>query len=543
MNYKKFYQLLFNNSINKFVLYTGIALLVGIIHSAIILIINQSINLIYTGKGDQMIGVFFGMLAGYVVLSRILGGLLIRYTQKLLVEFRLRVLRQLMKSSYTQVRKQSDEVYNVLTTDIANLSGSFLHLINFLVSIVTVMGCFAYMFVLSWKITVLTIMIACIGVLAYRLNTKRNIKQFQIARDTEEWFIRGLKHLLYGFKEIKLAPAKGEEIYHHEIKKAMDLARESFTKGAIGFLNNSIFGQIIFYIFIGALLLMSGRKEFALPEVLVSMIVLMSFILGPIGNIMALIPELFTAAISAGKIQDLLDEYGEETLTEETQKQPTFESIQLENVQFSYDEFKIGPIDFRLDKGDLVFIYGGNGSGKTTFINLLTGLLPISKGNLILNNAEEITSENLLHYQSLFSSVFSDFYLFDKLYGVDDIDEDEISDYLTLFEMKDKVTYRERTFSSTQLSTGQRKRLAFIIQLIEKRPILILDEWAADQDPYFRKKFYTEILPFLKLKGITVLALTHDDQYYSVADKLFHMDYGRLTEKKIIRKEMDTLNF
>jgi len=57
---------------------------------------------------------------------------------------------------------------------------------------------------------------------------------------------------------------------------------------------------------------------------------------------------------------------------------------------------------------------------------------------------------------------------------------------------------------------------------------LVLDEWAADQDPHFRKKFYTEIIPILKNDGVTIIAITHDDKYYHCADKLYRMDYGKL---------------
>jgi putative ATP-binding cassette transporter len=55
----------------------------------------------------------------------------------------------------------------------------------------------------------------------------------------------------------------------------------------------------------------------------------------------------------------------------------------------------------------------------------------------------------------------------------------------------------------------------------------VLDEWAADQDPLFRRKFYEELLRQLKARGITIIAVTHDDRYYDLADRRLHMEEGR----------------
>ncbi|MBX3649631.1 MAG: hypothetical protein KF766_18380, partial [Rhodocyclaceae bacterium] len=65
---------------------------------------------------------------------------------------------------------------------------------------------------------------------------------------------------------------------------------------------------------------------------------------------------------------------------------------------------------------------------------------------------------------------------------------------------------------------------------VEDRPFYLFDEWAADQDPLFRKVFYTELLPDLKARGKAVLVITHDDRYFSWADRCIRLDLGRLVE-------------
>jgi putative ATP-binding cassette transporter len=177
-----------------------------------------------------------------------------------------------------------------------------------------------------------------------------------------------------------------------------------------------------------------------------------------------------------------------------------------------------------------VFIYGGNGSGKTTFVSMLLGLLLPTTGGVYYNNflIDEQYSQS---YSSLFGVVFSDFYLFDEFYGIEQLDSEKLAYYLRLFEIDGKVQIENGRFSTTHLSTGQRKRLALITALLEGKPLLVLDEWAADQDPYFRKKFYTQIIPELKEAGFTIIAITHDDKYYNCASLLYKMEDGKLVRE------------
>jgi len=213
-----------------------------------------------------------------------------------------------------------------------------------------------------------------------------------------------------------------------------------------------------------------------------------------------------------------------------------FESIEIKDIQFLYEQsgdgFRIGPFDFSINKGEVVFIYGGNGSGKTTFINTLMGVYACHSGE-ILFNAGKIENGQLAKYRANFAFVASDYYLFEELYGIEKVDLEMWDYYLDLFELTGLLTLEEKKLSTVNLSTGQRKRLALMVALQEHKPVLVLDEWAADQDPLFRKKFYTKILPILKSKGFTVIAITHDDRYYHCADRLFRMEEGLLVPEDV----------
>jgi putative ATP-binding cassette transporter len=175
-----------------------------------------------------------------------------------------------------------------------------------------------------------------------------------------------------------------------------------------------------------------------------------------------------------------------------------------------------------------VFIVGGNGSGKSTLAKLITGLYIPEAGEIRLDE-ELITEQNREWYRQHFSVVFSDFYLFDELWGLENSGLDsKVQEYLKVLQLDHKVKVTNGKFSTTALSQGQRKRLALLTAYLENRPIYLFDEWAADQDPAFKKIFYTELLTKLRDQGKTVLVISHDDRYFHLADRIVKLEYGKV---------------
>lgn len=189
--------------------------------------------------------------------------------------------------------------------------------------------------------------------------------------------------------------------------------------------------------------------------------------------------------------------------------------------------FEVGPLDLNIRQGEVLFIVGGNGSGKSTLLKLLTGLYPPSGGSMTLDGAT-IGPETYQTYRELFSAIFADFHLFRKLYGLESPDEQKIRELLREMELTRKTRYADRRFSDIDLSSGQRKRLAYIAALLEDKPIYVFDEWAADQDPIFRKYFYNNLIGDLRTMGKTVIAVSHDDRYFNRADRVLKMEEGIL---------------
>ncbi len=162
---------------------------------------------------------------------------------------------------------------------------------------------------------------------------------------------------------------------------------------------------------------------------------------------------------------------------------------------------------------------------------ILSGLYRPSSGKIWVDDIE-ITDDNRAAYRSLFASVFTDFHLFDTLIGEmgEDAAEDMIAHWLDHLQLSEKVKREKNRILNSKLSQGQKKRLGLLTAVLENRSMLILDEWAADQDPQFRRVFYEELLPLLQQQGYTVFAISHDDKYFQHAQRIISMKQGLLSE-------------
>jgi putative ATP-binding cassette transporter len=262
------------------------------------------------------------------------------------------------------------------------------------------------------------------------------------------------------------------------------------------------------------------------------------FIIGPFQMVVNVAPMLSRTNGAINNIYALEKNLNRESevnkiLPEHLEKIKSFKEIQLKDAQFYYEDsggnnlFGIGPINLKIQQGETIFIVGGNGSGKSTIVKMLLGLYPPKKGNISVDN-ELIDEYNQQSYRDFFSIILTDFYLFDRFYGLENVDRKLVNKLLIEMQLNEKTQFINGRFTNIKLSTGQKKRVALILSILEDKEIYVFDEWAADQDPEFRKYFYTKILKKLKDAGKTVIAVTHDDAYFGVADRIFKMEYGQM---------------
>ncbi len=512
------------------------------------LFINQTtivIGLLIDGKLNtirrEYLLIFATIILIFVWTKRSLSLTSMDISLKISWTLRTRILKKVLNANYYQLSKRITDIQTAILSDIGVLTSASLGIIDFFIAIIVTVSCFTYLATISIQLFIITFFVAVLGVSTYYFSSKANMRNLQKRRELEGDFQTNLNNVLNGFKQLFMDDSKASYLFRNKI---VQNAKESFdysVKAGTGYINNQMTGQILFYILIALVLLVFSIVLNFESKNVVAFIFTLLYLLGSIETIMAQFPNLMKAKIAANKLLGLNDEL------EKYQKNSNgkssinlrfgeFEHLEIRGLTFSYhtqeESFKIGPINFALAKGEIIFINGANGSGKTTFIYNLLGLLPPQKGEISLNN-NPITPEIHSDFRKYFAVVFSDVYLFNEVLKEDVVEFNLWQYYLTLFEIEKKVTLKKNKLSTTDLSSGQRKRLALVVALIEQKPIIVLDEWAADQDPYFRNKFYTEILPILNSNGFTFIAITHDDRYYHYGAKLFRIEDGLLYKENI----------
>lgn len=342
-----------------------------------------------------------------------------------------------------------------------------------------------------------------------------------------------LRHFLDGFKEVRMNRARSDDLFSHFTRISSDATvRKCYTHEQIA--RTFIFSQLSFYALLGVIVFLVPRLSETYSDSVVNITTAVLFLIGPITTIVGTVPNLAVADAAVDNVATLeaaLDKALSAGFDRPAPRR-AFHEISFEDVVFHYQDsqageaFTVGPINLTLKAGETVFIAGGNGSGKSTFLRLLTALYHPQQGVLRVDGVV-LRPEAYESYRSMFSTVFSDYHLFDRLYGLLDVPQAEIERTVAYLELTGKTQVVESRFNTLDLSGGQRKRLALLVSLLEDRPIYVFDEMAADQDPAFRRKFYQEILVALQKGGKTVVVVTHDDKYFGEADRLLKMDEGR----------------
>ncbi len=371
----------------------------------------------------------------------------------------------------------------------------------------------------------------------FRRSQRRTREAMERSSADETAFLSLLGHLLHGFKEVKLFEPRADALEAGYLVPASATLQSSQLDSAAR-INRGIYLSYFFFY------LILGTVAFLLPPlikdagIVAQGIYVGVFLLSLVEIILRSVPLLTRANFALDSLHDieaaLQAVAGQEPAMG---SRPAFRRIALEGATFSYRDpagqptYTVGPVSLEIERGELVFVAGGNGSGKSTFLKLLCRLYPQDSGTLLLDG-EPVVTETVNDYRSLFSAVFADFHLFDRLYGLTDRTDEEVNDLLRELGIGDKTSYVGGRFSSTDLSTGQRKRLALAVALLERRPILILDELAADQDPEFRRHFYEAILPRLKKEGRTLIVVSHDERYFGGADRVLTLRDGRIAPNR-----------
>jgi putative pyoverdin transport system ATP-binding/permease protein len=483
--------------------------------------------------------VFVGLAIISLITSVISQVMLIRLSQNAIFQLRLGLSTQILNSELNHLERLGNaRLLATLTEDIQAVANA-VYIIPFLcIDLAMVLGCLIYITWLSWLVIVMVVILATVAIGSCQWLLQQGEKYLALAREDEDTLFKHLRTITDGIKELKLHYRRRQSFTEKQLKIAASAFKGHNTRGLTLFAMTNSWGRLIFFFAVGFVLFALPKFLTINSQTLTGYILTFTYLMLPMDNIVGKLPQIVSANIALQKIESLgLSLSNRAEIATVPADIKSWRRLELSKVVHTYhtdnedSNFVLGPIDLVLHPQELIFIVGGNGSGKSSLLKVITGLYAPEGGEIRLDG-QLITDQNREWYRQHFSVVFADFYLFDELLGLEEksqnLDE-QAREYLKQLKLQHKVKIDNGKFSTTSLSTGQRKRLALLTAYLEDRPIYLFDEWAADQDPNFKDIFYKELLPSLRDKGKTVIAITHDDRYFDGADRIIKLDYGKIT--------------
>ena len=509
----------------------------GLINTAMLAVINSSLHGAETTRG--MLWSFIGFCVALPIVRFISEVLQVQLASGALFDQRIRLSRQILDAPLRKLEEVGPHRLLVaLTEDIATIAGALTTLPLLCMHSAIVVGCLIYLGWLSEWMLLGVFGFMILAVVSYQFAMTRAQYYFKKVRESWDLLFKDFRALTEGTKELKLHRVRREAFLSKVLSvDAQTLRRHNIYANAISNGARS-WGQVLIFVLIGLMLFVLPQFSAVSLETRMSFTLIILYLMTPVEVILNSVPGLARAKIAVEKMEDLglllpsaVDSVYAKPRRQEESK---WQTLELTGVTHTYyresedDNFVLGPIDLRFNRGELVFLTGGNGSGKTTFAKLLTGLYMPESGEIRLDK-NPVTDETRDDYRQNFSVVFSDFYLFETLLGLESNATDvKAQHYLQQLHLNHKVTVENGALSTTNLSSGQRKRLALLTAYLEDRPFYVFDEWAADQDPLFKKIFYHQLLPELKSRNKTILVISHDEAYYHIADRIVRLNYGML---------------
>ena len=526
----------------------GLVIVIGVIsggsNAALLAMINHLLSTAVPLSNLSVISFF--ALCIILPLTRFASELLLNnLSSKAILGLRMQLCRQMLSAPLRRLEELGPHrLLAALTQDIPAIGNSLVSIPMLCLHGSIVVGCLIYLGWLSWPIFLGVIGFLIVGTLSYQLPMRRGMRAYVLVREEWDKLFKHFQAVTSGVKELKLHHDRREAFLTKALYPTADSLRRQAVIGRLSFVGADSWGQALCFILIGLILFTAHSLSGVNAQTLVGYTLVILYMMNPVQVILNIIPNFATASVAMQKVETLgltlHESDASEAIARPLKAGVSWQSVELVGVTHTYhregepDGFLLGPVDLTLEPGELLFITGGNGSGKTTLAKLLLNLYIPEEGEIYLDG-KVVTEETREQYRQLFSVVFSDFFLFESLFGLDSIHIDaNAQKYLAQLQLDHKVKVEDGVLSTVDLSQGQRKRLALLTAYLEDRPIYLFDEWAADQDPLFKEIFYHQLLPELKAKGKALIVISHDDRYYHVADRVIKLDSGKIQPGEIM---------
>jgi putative ATP-binding cassette transporter len=501
-----------------------------------------------SGMSEQVPLQFGALLLALFVIGSVSQLGLTTLGHRLVYELRRSLVKRILDTDIERLETLGPaRILACLNVDIGYITSACIALPAAIYGLILCLGGLGYLAWLSQPLFVATSLWLAVTVLGGWILLRKTHARVQAARETEDRLLEDYESVIEGRKELGLNRERARWIYEREFEPHARQGRDHDIFADVYNGVNENWANAMILAAIGLSLYLAEAQGLANAETGMTYALAILFLRTPITSVVTAIPSLVAGSVALAKIGSLdLPEYRPDFGASERSLRHDWQTVRLESIEYRYPDkeagggFAIGPIDLTLRRGETVFLIGGNGSGKSTLARLVTGLYRPCSGRIVVDGLA-VDDACQPAFRALFATVFSDYYLFRQLLGEagEPSPSSTVLYWLRRLALGQKVKVEQWRLMDTDFSQGQRKRLALLLALLEDRPILVLDECAADQDPSFRRTFYTDLLPGLKAAGKTLVVITHDEHYFHLADRLFKMDEGRLSETEAVAEAFE----
>ena len=492
---------------------------------------------------------------------------LTRLGHKFVYELRTKLVKQIIDTTVPQIdHLGSARLLASLSSDIQSITVAFVRMPELVQGVILSVGVGLYLGWLSLPLLLIVMFWIAMTIWISTLLVKHVYTHLTKLREINDVLYQDYQSIIEGRKELALNQHRAQKLYTDDFLAHAKSYEKTVTKSDTFHLSAVNWSNIMMFASIGVIFAISNYLGISMGIATTFSLTIL-FMQSPLLHAVGAYPTLQTAQVALDKIQSLeLAEYQPLFRTDNTSQH--WQTISLTDVNYRYNVSNnsvsnasdnasnssvsnsndtgaqaliakdsdhsgniLKDVNLTLRRGDVVFLIGANGSGKSTLAKIITGIFAPTTGAVTIDK-QPVNSQNNADYRQLYSAIFSDQHIFKQLIGRQGRQPDKalVNAWLHKLDLQDKISVADNQLSTDKLSQGQRKRLAMLIAVAEQKDILLLDEWAADQDPAFRRVFYQTLIPELKALGKTLFIISHDDGYFEHADRLLLMKEGRLIE-------------
>ncbi|MBN9669605.1 cyclic peptide export ABC transporter [Roseibium aggregatum] len=517
-----------------------LTLIAGCANAALIVVITNVAETVANAGRPSLPGwlAFLGAFGLYYLANQFALTRAMAIIEELLNRIRLEIADKLRKSELLVVdRLDRGQLYNLVAKETNHLSVTFPLIVDAIQQVILLLVATFYLLYLSPAAFFVLLATIGAGVLGYKVIDNRYRNILRLVERMQAEMLDAILDIINGSKELRLNTRRSDAVAA-AYRKRSNILERLLVRSVEHWVSLIMLGSIAMFTMLGVVVFVFPNLVAGHKTTIFQLVPVLLFCMGTLGKTVTQSPMFMRAEVGLQSILTVDRELSEGASISPDEARHfarsfiDFSTIDFNGIRFSYDPkdpeaYVVGPLNLTVSRGEVIFLVGGNGSGKSTALRMMTGLYPVQSGWIGVDEAT-VSGKAIAGYRELFSSVFVDFHLFDRLYGLEDIDPSRVNRLIAEMGLAEKVTFENGRFNQLHLSTGQRKRLALIAAIVEDRPAYVFDEWSAEQDVHFRDSFYNEIIPRLREEGKTVIATTHDEKYWNVADRVVKLDLGTI---------------